>query len=226
MNDKKSVPATRKQIDWVITLVPLAIICCMSVLFFAFPNKSKSVLTSIRYVLGDRFGSYYLIIGVLILSISIYMAFSKYGDIVLGGQDEKPKYSFFTWGAMMFTCGLAADILFYSFAEWVLYATDPHVKSLGSIQEWAGVFPLFHWSLIPWAFYLVLAVSFGFMLHVRNRDKQKFSEACRPVLGKHTDGILGRLIDLLAVFALIAGTATTFSVATPLMASLSKSYST
>ena len=99
------------------------------ILFFAFPNKSKSVLTSIRYVLGDRFGSYYLIIGVLILSISIYMAFSKYGDIVLGGQDEKPKYSFFTWGAMMFTCGLAADILFYSFAEWVLYATDPHVKS-------------------------------------------------------------------------------------------------
>ena len=120
MNDKKSVPATRKQIDWVITLVPLAIICGMSVLFFAFPSKSKSVLTSIRYVLGDRFGSYYLIIGVLILSISIYMAFSKYGDIVLGGQDEKPKYSFFTWGAMMFTCGLAADILFYSFAEWVL----------------------------------------------------------------------------------------------------------
>ena len=112
MNDKKSVPATRKQIDWVITLVPLAIISGMSVLFFAFPNKSKSVLTSIRYVLGDRFGSYYLIIGVLILSISIYMAFSKYGDIVLGGQDEKPKYSFFTWGAMMFTCGLAADILF------------------------------------------------------------------------------------------------------------------
>lgn len=222
MNDKKSVPATRKQIDWVITLVPLAIICGMSVLFFAFPNKSKSVLTSIRYVLGDRFGSYYLIIGVLILSISIYMAFSKYGDIVLGGQDEKPKYSFFTWGAMMFTCGLAADILFYSFAEWVLYATDPHVKSLGTIQEWAGVFPLFHWSLIPWAFYLVLAVSFGFMLHVRNRDKQKFSEACRPVLGKHTDGVLGRLIDLLAVFALIAGTATTFSVATPLMASIIK----
>lgn len=121
---------------------------------------------------------------------------------------------------MMFTAGLAADILFYSFSEWILYATDPHISELGSIQDWASVYPIFHWSLIPWGFYLVLAVAFGFMLHVRKRERQKYSEACRPILGKHTDGIWGRLIDLLAVFALIAGTATTFSLATPLMSSV------
>ena len=101
-----------------------------------------------------------------------------------------------------------------------MYATDPHIAELGSIQDWAGVFPLFHWSFIPWGFYLVLAVAFGFMLHVRKRNRQKYSEACRPILGKQTDGIGGRLIDLLAVFALLAGTATTFSVATPLMAEI------
>ena len=83
-----------------------------------------------------------------------------------------------------------------------------------------GVYPLFHWSFIPWGFYLVLAVAFGFMLHVRKRNRQKYSEACRPILGKHTDGWAGRIIDLLAVFALLAGTATTFSVATPLMATI------
>ena len=120
----------------------------------------------------------------------------------------------------MFTCGLAADILFYSFSEWVMYADNQHIKELGSMQEWVGVFPLFHWSFIPWAFYLVLAVAFGFMLHVRKRKRQRFSEACRPILEKHTDGVIGRLIDLLAVFALLAGTATTFSVATPLMAAI------
>jgi BCCT family betaine/carnitine transporter len=121
---------------------------------------------------------------------------------------------------MMFTAGLAADILFYSFSEWFMYAVDPRVAELGSVQEWAGVFPIFHWSFIPWAFYLVLAVAFGFMLHVRKRERQKYSEACRPLLGKYTDGWAGRIIDLLAVFALIAGTATTFSVATPLMAGI------
>lgn len=120
----------------------------------------------------------------------------------------------------MFTAGLAADILFYSFSEWILYATDPHIAELGSIQDWASVYPIFHWSLIPWGFYLMLAVAFGFMLHVRKRERQKYSEACRPILGKHTDGIIGRFIDLLAVFALLAGTATTFSLATPLMSSI------
>lgn len=209
-----------KKIDWVITLVPLCLIVGLCVLFFVFPNESNEVLSNIRFFFGDVFGSYYLIIGLGVFLLSLYIAFSKYGKIILGNPDEKPKYSFFAWGSMMFTCGLAADILFYSFSEWVLYATDPHLEEMGSIQEWAGVYPLFHWSFIPWAFYLVLAVAFGFMLHVRKRNRQKYSEACRPLLGKYTDRLPGRIIDLLAVFALLAGTATTFSVATPLMATI------
>ncbi|MCA5011249.1 BCCT family transporter, partial [Clostridioides difficile] len=78
-------------------------------------------------------------------------------------------------------------------------------------------YPLFHWGPIPWSFYMILAAAFGFMLHVKKRTKQKYSEACRPLLGKHVDGLCGKLIDLIAVFALLAGTATTFSLATPLL---------
>lgn len=210
----------KNKIDWMITVVPLVIIVSLSVLFFLRPEESNCVLGQIRFFFGDTFGTYYLIIGLGIFLFSIFLSLSKYGNIVLGRQDEKPTYSFFVWGSMMFTCGLAADILFYSFSEWIMYATNPHIAELGSIQEWSGVFPIFHWSFIPWAFYLVLAVAFGFMLHVRKRTRQKYSEACRPLLGKHTDGVAGRIIDLLAVFALLAGTATTFSVATPLMASI------
>lgn len=209
-----------KQIDWMITVIPLTIIVALCILFFCMPEQSNTILGNIRFVLGDTFGIYYLAIGLGIFLISIFLAVSRYGDIVLGEPCEKPKYSFFAWGSMMFTAGLAADILFYSFSEWMLYATDPHISELGSIQDWASVYPLFHWSLVPWGFYLVLAVAFGFMLHVRKRERQKYSEACRPILGKYTDGILGRLIDLLAVFALLAGTATTFSLATPLMTSI------
>lgn len=212
--------ANEKKIDWMITLVPLVLLIILCVVFMIVPQQSNAVLSQIRFFFGDTLGTYYLIIGLGIFMVSGYVALSKYGDIVLGRPDEKPKYSFFSWGAMMFTAGLAADILFYSFSEWFIYAVDPHIAELGTIQEWAGVFPVFHWSLIPWAFYLVLAVAFGFMLHVRRRDRQKYSEACRPLLGKYTDGWSGRIIDLLAVFALIAGTATTFSVATPLMANI------
>lgn len=218
MNTNRS--AERGKIDWMITLVPLAIVVALCIVFFFAPEQSNAVLSRIRFFFGDTFGTYYLVIGLGIFLLSLYIAGSKYGNIVLGEANEKPKYSFFVWGSMMFTCGLAADILFYSFSEWVLYATDPHIAEMGSVQDWAGVYPLFHWSFIPWAFYLVLAVAFGFMLHVRKRSRQKYSEACRPILGRHTDGWAGRIIDLLAVFALLAGTATTFSVATPLMTAI------
>ena len=218
MNTNQS--AERSKIDWMITLVPLAIVVALCIVFFFAPEQSNAVLSRIRFFFGNTFGTYYLVIGLGIFLLSLYIAGSKYGNIVLGEANEKPKYSFFAWGSMMFTCGLAADILFYSFSEWVLYATDTHIAEMGSVQDCAGVYPLFHWSFIPWAFYLVLAVAFGFMLHVRKRSRQKYSEACRPILGRHTDGWAGRIIDLLAVFALLAGTATTFSVATPLMTAI------
>ena len=215
MNKLKS-----SRIDWLITLAPFIIIMALAGVLFIFPNESNDIIGQVRFFFGDTLGIYYLIIGIGVLLVSVFLSFSKYGDVVLGEPNEKPKYSFFAWGSMMFTCGLAADILFYSFAEWVMYATNPHIEELGSVAEWAGVFPLFHWSFIPWAFYLVLAVVFGFMLHARKRNRQRYSEACRPVIGKHADGIFGRVIDLFALFALLAGTATTFSVATPLMAAI------
>ena len=217
----KKDKAIKGKVDWLVTLVPFITIIGLALLLFLLPEQSNRVIGKVRFFVGDTMGVYYLIIGLGVLLVSLFLSLSKYGNIVLGEPNEKPKYSFFTWGSMMFTCGLAADILFYSFAEWVMYAANPHLAEMGgSIVEWAGVFPLFHWSFIPWAFYLVLAVAFGFMLHVRKRNRQRYSEACRPVIGKHADGLLGRVIDLFALFALLAGTATTFSVATPLMASI------
>lgn len=219
MNDNVSV-VEKNRIDWLITLVPFVLIIGIATFLFVFPENANKIISQVRFFFGDTVGIYYLIIGLAILLVSIYLTCSKYGDIVLGDRFEKPKYSFFTWGSMMFTCGLAADILFYSFAEWVMYATNPHIAEMGPVLDWAGVFPLFHWSFIPWAFYLVLAVAFGFMVHVRKRNRQRYSEACRPIIGTHADGLLGRIIDLFALFALLAGTATTFSVATPLLASI------
>ena len=206
-----------KNIDPSTTFIPFIIILVCCFFFITDPNGSSAVLGSIRGFLGDELGVYYLIIGLGVFFTSLYMAFSRYGKIVLGKKGEKPQYNFFTWGAMMFTSGLAADILFYSLCEWVLYAGEPHIEELGGVQDWASTIPLFHWGPIPWSFYAALAASFGFMLHVRGCSKQKYSEACRPILGALTDKLPGKLIDVIAVFALIAGTATTFSLATPLL---------
>ncbi len=216
MDHNNSSSHLHRQLDWVTTLIPFGAILVLCLLFLLVPERSGQVLSSIRFFLGDELGSYYLLIGLGVFLCSLYIAFSPYGQIRLGDR-EKPQYSSFQWGSMMFTAGLAADILFYSLCEWILYAGEDRISQMGSIQDWASTYPLFHWGPIPWSFYLVLASAFGFMLHVRKCDKQKYSEACRPLLGRRVDGFWGKLIDLLAVFALLAGTATTFSLATPLL---------
>ncbi len=207
----------RKEIDWVSTIVPLIGVIILCVVFMLMPEKSANAVALIRGFLGDTCGMYYSLLGVGVFLCTLYIAFSKYGKIKLGNTD-KPKYSSFTWGTMIFTSTMAADIVFYSLCEWSLYANESKLESLeGGVQAWASTYPLFHWGPIAWCFYIVLAVAFGFMLHVRGRDKQKFSEACRPILGDKVDGFLGKLIDLIAIFAMIAATATTFALATPLL---------
>lgn len=205
-----------RRIDWVTTLVPFFGVAALCVLFMVIPDSSKTILESIRKFIGDDCGLYYAILGVGVFWLSIWTAFSKYGKVKLGNLD-KPQYGNFMWGAMIFTSALAADILFYSLSEWAMYASDPHVKSMGSMQMWAPTFPLFHWGPIAWCFHIILAVCFGFMIHVRKRERQRFSEVCRPLFGDKMDGQWGRLIDIIAILAMLAGIATTFSLATPLL---------
>ena len=211
-NQKPSAQNLLGQLDLFTTLFPFLSIVALCFLFVLFPDQSSKQLERIRFFLGDQLGCYYLLIGLGVFLVSLYLCFSPYGSIRLG-DTKKPQYSGFRWGSMMFTAGLAADILFYSCCEWLIYASDPYVSGRDSVYDWAAAYPLFHWGPVPWGFYLVLAVAFGFMLHVRKQKKQKYSEACRPLLGKWVDGWAGRMIDLTAVFALLAGTATTFSLA-------------
>ena len=84
----------KNKIDWMITIIPVIIIAVLSILFFCMPEKSNDVLGKIRYFFGDTFGTFYLVLGLGIFLFSIYIATSKYGEIVLGNQNEKPKYSF------------------------------------------------------------------------------------------------------------------------------------
>lgn len=205
------------QMDWISTLVPLIGVVIICIVFMCIPEQSKIILEIIRNFLGNDCSLYYSILGLGIFICTLYIAFSKFGKIKLGKDDDKPQYSSFSWGVMIFTSTMAADILFYSLCEWAMYANEPYIASLGEVQKWAPTFPLFHWGPIAWSFYIILAVAFGFMLHVRKINKQKFSEACRPILGDKVDGICGKIIDLVAIFALIAGAATTFSLATPLL---------
>ena len=91
---KQESKSIKGRIDWLITLTPFILIIALAGYLFAFPEQSNNVIGNVRFFFGDTVGVYYIFMGVGILIISLFLSFSKYGDIVLGEQDEKPKYSF------------------------------------------------------------------------------------------------------------------------------------
>lgn len=207
----------KRKIDWVTMLIPFAIVVALMGIFMIAPEQSKSTVDSLRDFFGNTIGIYYPILAIGSVVCALYVAMNnRYGSIRLGHTD-RPAYSDFKWGTMIFTSTMAADIMFYSLIEWALYGGEQHVQDLGGTQAWAETFTLFHWGPLAWGFYVILAVCFAFMMHVRKRDRQRFSEACRPLLGDNVDSFWGKLIDVIAIFAIVCATATTFSLATPLL---------
>jgi BCCT family betaine/carnitine transporter len=210
-----------QSIDYHILFFPLGIIFLLALLIFLFPERAQAIIGVLNDIFVNKFGAFYIIIGIVILLGCIYFSCSKYGNIKLGNLD-KPKYGNFRWGAMIFTSTMAADILYWSLIEWVYYyqANPAGASALSPAdhQLIASTYPLFHWGPIPWAFYILPATAYGYMFFVKKRPRQTLSEACRPLLKGKTDGFWGKLIDIVSVVGLLGGTATTFALATPLIA--------
>lgn len=211
-----------KKLDKVVLLIPITVVLVLATLMTIFPQAATTVIDGTSNFLKYDFGVYYLIFGLLSFGILIFLSFSKIGNIKLGKPEDKPMKPF-QWGMIVFTSTLAADILFYALHEWTYYWNSDisdiaQTTTNGQKVLWSSTYSLFHWTGIPWSFYLVLAICYGFMLYVRHRrDRQKLSEACRPLFGRHVEKAPGKAIDIISIICLLFGTSTTFSVATPLM---------
>ena len=209
-----------KTTDISILLFPLFIIAFLAALIFLFPQRALFVIGELNNFFVNRIGVFYTLAGLFVLLCSIFVAASKHGNIKLGSL-EKPRYSGFKWGSMIFTSTMAADILYWSLIEWGYYyssnPTGAESLSLTQQQQIASTYPLFHWGPIPWAFYILPAAAYAYMFYVRKSQRQTLSEACRPILKGKLDKGLGKLIDIVSVVGFLGGTATTFALATPLM---------
>ena len=98
------------RIDPATTIYPFAAIFALCLFFIIDPEGSTGALSAIRGFLGNEMGTYYLMVGLGVFAVSLWVSFTPIGEITLGKPGEKPQYPFFTWGSMVFTCGLAADI--------------------------------------------------------------------------------------------------------------------
>ncbi|MDQ0743535.1 choline/carnitine/betaine transport [Clavibacter sp. B3I6] len=146
----------------------------------------------------------------------IWLAASRYGRIKLGADDEKPQFKTVSWIAMMFSAGMGIGLMFFGAAEPLSFFVSPppgttQPESEAAIRT-AMATAMFHWGLHPWAIYAVAGIAIGYGTFRKGR-KQLFSSIFQPLLGtKRTEGWAGRVIDMLAIFATLFGSAASLGI--------------
>ncbi|WP_221933694.1 BCCT family transporter [Aeromicrobium piscarium] len=141
----------------------------------------------------------------------LWLAAGKFGKIPLGDDDEEPEFRTISWIAMMFSAGMGIGLMFFAVAEPLSHYADPppgtaEAESAEALQV-AMATTMFHWALHPWAIYAVvgLAIAYGTF---RRKRRQLVSAAFIPLFGKRAAaGPAGRVIDILAIFATLFGSA-------------------
>ncbi|KLV03594.1 choline transporter [Photobacterium aquae] len=186
-----------------------------------FPEQGAKWIAIAKTFMTDKLGFLYLALGVAAFFFMIYIIFSDIGQIKLGDPDEKPEFATASWAAMLFCGGIGASILFWGTIEWAYYYQSPPFQLAPGSDEaiqWAATYGLFHWGPIAWSIYLVPALPIAYFFYVRKQPVLKVSAALMPVIGeKRSFGWQGKLIDVLFIFGLLGGGATTLGLAAPMI---------
>lgn len=159
------------------------------------------------------FNWFYLLVGTFFVGVCLYLMFSKYGNIRLGKDSDKPAYSTFSWITMLFSAGMGVGLVFWGAAEPVAHYTTPP-KGEGSTSAAASDamrFTFFHWGMHPWALYGTVALGLAYF-HFRKGLPSAMSSIFHPLLGDRINGPYGKTIDVLSVFITAVGVASTFGL--------------
>ncbi|OAN11694.1 choline transporter [Photobacterium jeanii] len=186
-----------------------------------FPEQGAEKIALAKAFMTDKLGFLYLGLGIAAFFFMIYIVFSDIGQIKLGDPDEQPEFATASWAAMLFCGGIGASILYWGAIEWAYYYQAPPFQLEPGSEEairWAATYGIFHWGPIAWAIYLVPALPIAYFFYVRKQPVLKVSAALMPVIGEaRSHGWLGKLIDVLFIFGLLGGGATTLGLAAPLI---------
>ncbi|MBL1291727.1 BCCT family transporter [Streptomyces sp. NPDC057067] len=142
---------------------------------------------------------------------ALWLAISRYGKISLGQEGEEPEFRTVSWVAMMFSAGMGIGLMFYGVSEPLAHFVNPppgtHPADAAEAMQTAMATTLFHWTLHPWAIYAVVGLAIAYSAYRRHR-RQTISAVFIPLIGeRHSHGVVGRIIDILAIFATLFGSA-------------------
>ena len=166
-----------------------------------------------RTVVGTMFtfrGWFIMLTASTLLLTAIWLAFSRYGRLKLGQEEDEPEFSTISWLSMLFAAGMGVGLLFFGTAEPLShYGTARDLLSLSqqNAAEKALFITYFHWGLHGWATFaitgLVIAY-FGF----RKGCPNLISAPIEKVFGaRGLARYVGWYSDLLAIYAIAIGMA-------------------
>jgi len=198
-------------VDRVVFGVSAALVVAFVVWGIASTDTLSSVSAAVLAAVITGGGWAFVLVASGFVVFALWLAFSRYGKIPLGADDEGPEFRTISWIAMMFSAGMGIGLMFYGVAEPLAHFTSPPPGTVaaGSPQalDVAMATTLFHWTLHPWAIYAVVGLAIAYSTFRRGR-RQLISSAFAPLLGeRHTEGAFGKLVDILAIFATLFGSA-------------------
>ena len=189
----------------IIAIVALAAIFAPKIVNDAF---STAVTWTSRW-----FGSFYILLITAALIFILALAFSRFGRIRLGPDNSTPDFSTFAWTAMLFAAGIGTEILFFAVAEPVDQYMHPPTGE-GQTTEAARdaiVLSLFHYGISGWGLYALVGLSMAYFAY-RRRDTLTLRSTLRPLLGRHTEGVIGDIVDAAALVGGVFGIAASLGV--------------
>ena len=184
----------------------LAVFLIVVLSFFPFFFE---VLSWVRDIFVMNISWFYVLVIFCLFCFCLYLVFSPYGRVRLGGLTA-PRYSWWTWLAMLFSAGMGTGLIFSGVYEPLHHYLLPPTGQGGtsSSQDLAFQLTFLHWGFSGWVVYTCVGLAVAYFCFQKNLPF-RVSSMMEPFLGEKTKGPIGGLIDILSIVAILFGVATT-----------------
>ncbi len=192
----------------------LGIIIAVVIIAIIFPVRTGAVLATLQGWVVAGLGPYYVVLVAGFVVFAIWMGVSRFGDIKLGKDDDKPEFGLMSWFSMLFAAGMGIGLVFWGMSEPLTFFTTPKPGVSGNAQELAAAAmsqTFLHWGFHAWAIYAVVGLALAYSIHRKGRPVS-IRWALEPLLGDRVRGRLGDAIDVIAIVGTLFGVATSLGL--------------
>lgn len=140
----------------------------------------------------------------------------RFGHVRLGPKNSQPDFDDLTYFAMLFSAGIGVGLFFYGVSEPLWHQAshwfvEAGYRSEDEVDMFAINVTIFHWGITGWSQYLVVALCAG-LAGFRFGLPFTLRSCFYPLLGEHTWGWIGDVIDGFTIVTTVAGVCTSLGL--------------